>query len=352
MSLAIPLRSGRAWGLGLVAAVLAGCVIPPPQGHVVPATAGAATGARTPSAAPAPGQNPFAGAAFYVDHQSSAHRQAEAWRATRPEDAAAIDRIAAQPKADWFGDWNPNVELAVDQRVTEISRAGGLPVMVVYNIPNRDCGQYSRGGAKAPGLYKTWIKKVAKGIDDRRAVVVLEPDALPLLTKCLSPADQAARTELVHFAVTTLKANPGTAVYIDAGHSGWIDPPEMAARLVAAGIAEADGFSLNVSNYKATDEEIRYGREISARAGGKHFIIDTSRNGNGAPDVQGDVEAAWCNPDGRAIGAPPTASTGDPLVDAFFWVKPPGESDGRCNHGPAAGMWWPDKALELAKGAK
>jgi len=346
-------RRWQVLGLGLTAAAgTAGCVIPPPQGHVVPATPGLAAATKTPKAAPRPGENPFARAAFYVDDQSSAKRQADTWRAKRPEDAAAIERIARQPKADWFGDWNPNVELAVDLRVTEISRTGGLPVMVVYNIPNRDCGLYSRGGAKAPAAYKTWVRAVAKGIGSRRAAVVLEPDALPLLKKCLSPADQQARLELVRFAVATLKANPGTAVYIDAGHSGWIDPPEMAQRLVAGGVAEADGFSLNVSNYKSTDEELGYGREVSRLVGGKHFIIDTSRNGNGAPNVEGDVEAAWCNPDGRAIGAAPTSITGEPLCDAFFWVKPPGESDGRCNHGPAAGMWWPDKALELAKGAK
>src|SRR5215471_7923771 len=231
-----------------VAAAAPGCVIPPPQGHVVPATgATAAAAVRTPKAAPRAGDNPFVGTAFYVDDQSSAKKQAETWRAARPDDAAAIARIAAQPKADWFGDWNPNVELAVDQRVTEIARAGGLPVMVIYNIPNRDCGLYSRGGAKAPASYKNWIKAVAKGIDDRRAVAVLEPDAVGLLKKCLSEADQQARLELLRFAVTTLKAHPGTAVYIDAGHSGWLPPAEAAERLRGAGVESADGFALNVS---------------------------------------------------------------------------------------------------------
>src|SRR4051812_39166159 len=168
-------------GLALAAAVVVGvavlmalgCVIPPPQGRVT-AASGTKGPARTPKAAPRPGENPFAGAAWYVDLGSNARRQADKWRATRPDDAAAIERIASQPKADWFGDWNPNVALAVDQRVTEIARAGGLPVMVIYNIPNRDCGLYSKGGAKAPGAYKTWIRNVAKGIDDRRAIAVLE----------------------------------------------------------------------------------------------------------------------------------------------------------------------------------
>ncbi|NUT94690.1 MAG: endoglucanase, partial [Saccharothrix sp.] len=54
-------------------------------------------------------------------------------------------------------------------------------------------------------------------------------------------------------------------------------------------------------------------------------------------------------PPGRGLGARPTADTGIPLVDAFLWVKRPGESDGECQGGPAAGRWWPEQALELAK---
>jgi endoglucanase len=201
--------------------------------------------------------------------------------------------------------------------------------------------------------YHTWIDRVASGIGSRRAVVVLEPDGLPLLTKCLSPAKQAERIALVRYAVEKLTALPGTAVYIDAGHSAWVKAAEMAPRLQAAGIALADGFSLNVSNYQATPDLLRYGHELSALVGGKHFIIDTGRNGNGAPEgVSGDDERAWCNPDGRALGTPPTTNTGDPLCDAFYWLKPPGESDGRCNHGPAAGAWWPQKALEMARNAR
>ena len=99
----------------------------------------------------------------------------------------------------------------------------------------------------------------------------------------------------------------------------------MAPRLKAAGIDLADGFSLNVSNYQATPDLLKYGHALSALLGGKHFIIDTSRNGNGAPQgVSGDDERAWCNPDGRALGTPPTTNTGDPLCDAFYWLKPPG----------------------------
>jgi endoglucanase len=287
-----------------------------------------------------------------VDPESNARRTIEKWRGNRPADAAALEKIANQPTAAWLGNWNPQIEMDVKRLVIPKTRAGGLPVMILYNLPFRDCGSYSAGGAGSAEGYRKWIGGVAAGIGSRRAVVVLEPDGLALLTKCLDARRQQERIDLMRFAVVTLMAQPGAAVYIDAGHSRWVPAVDMAPRLRAAGIDSADGFALNVSNYQATSELMEYGKRLSALVGGKHFIIDTGRNGNGAPTGFGpDDERNWCNPDGRALGSPPTTSTGEPLCDAFFWLKPPGESDGPCNRGPAAGGWWPEKALEMAKNA-
>ena len=173
-----------------------------------------------------------------------------------------------------------------------------------------------------------------------------------MLTKCLDDRRQQERIGLVRFAIETLMELPGTAVYVDAGHSKWVPAVEMAPRLKAAGIDRADGFSLNVSNYQATPDLMAYGKELSALLGGKHFIIDTSRNGNGGRlDSRPTTSGVGATPTGRALGTPPTTNTGEPLCDAFFWLKPPGESDGRCNKGPAAGGWWAEKALEMAKNA-
>ena len=76
-------------------------------------------------------------------------------------------------------------------------------------------------------------------------------------------------------------------------------------------------------------------------------MIDTSRNGRGG--VSG---SAWCNPPGQALGRAPTTNTGLPLVDAYLWVKTPGESDGPCNGGPRAGQWGPEYALGLSRTAE
>jgi endoglucanase len=302
------------------------------------------------------GENPFAGVYFFIDPESNANRQVRKWSGRSDRAGDLIKKIADHPTAAWFGDWTPAIGVTVDRYVHSHERFDALPVFVLYNVPNRDCGQYSKGGATGPARYKHWIDEVKRGIGNRRAVAVLEPDALPMIDKCLGPADQEARLDMIRYAVHEIESLPGAAVYIDAGHDAWRPVEEIANLLLRAGIEEATGFSLNTSNYRATPGLIAYGHEVSKRVGGKHFIIDTGRNGNGGPtdangkDLQG--EAAWCNPAGRALGTPPTTDTGDPLIDAFYWVKPPGESDGKCNGGPSAGVWWPEYALGLARRAK
>jgi endoglucanase len=270
---------------------------------------------------------------------------------TNPADAALVAKIARQPQASWYGGWSGDIKTAVSNYVNVADRAGALALLVAYNVPNRDCGQYSAGGASDGAAYLEWIKGFAAGIGARRAVVVLEPDALGLLTQCLSPEDQARRLELIHQAVLALKAQPRTAVYIDAGHSHWVPAPEMADRLKRAGIADARGFALNTSNYRADDELRKFAKDLLvALQLDAHFVIDSSRNGNG-PVPAGDAED-WCNPEGRALGRAPTSDTGEPAQDAFLWLKRPGESDGECKGGPAAGQWFEARALEMARNAK
>ena len=288
---------------------------------------------------------PFAGRRFYVDPNGPARRQAELWRASRPADAAQMDKIAAQPDALWLGGWNQDVAAATRARVDAAQAAGSIPVLVAYNIPQRDCGLYSAGGASSADAYRTWIRDVAAGIGTRAAVVVLEPDAIAGID-CLSSADAQRRTGLLRDAVGVLTALPAASVYLDAGHARWQPASEIATRLRSAGVADAQGFFLNVSAFVTNSENAAYGAQVAALVDGKHFVIDTSRNGLGpAPD--GD----WCNPPGRALGARPGWATGVSRQDANLWIKRPGESDGPCHGGPAAGQWWPEYALGLAQRA-
>jgi endoglucanase len=318
-------------------------------GRPAPAVTGS-PGTGAPAAEPLSG-NPFAGARVYRAPYSNAENAQQRLAKTNPADALLIGKIAAQPQASWYGSWSGDIRTVVGNYVNAAERAGELALLVAYNVPNRDCGQYSAGGASDPLSYAEWIKGVAAGIGQRRAVVVLEPDALGLLTQCLSPEDQEKRLELIHQAVVVLEAQPGVAVYIDAGHSGWVPAAEMAQRLRRAGVAEARGFALNTSNFRADAELVSYGKELIQALGlDSHFIVDSSRNGNG-PAPAGDPED-WCNPEGRALGRAPTTETGEPALDAFLWLKRPGESDGACKGGPPAGQWFEARALEMARNAK
>ncbi|WP_078856930.1 glycoside hydrolase family 6 protein [Streptomyces sp. NBRC 109706] len=288
---------------------------------------------------------------FWVDPESPAARQVRDWEESgRAEDAQTLRRIADRPQAVWpTGEGDPGGQV---RAVAEAATAEGrTAVLVAYNIPHRDCGQYSQGGAESDDAYRRWIDAFAAGIGEAEALVVLEPDAVAhTLDGCTAPMYVQDRYGLLAESVERLKRQPGTRVYVDAGNPDWItDPGRLAQALRDSGIAEADGFALNVSNFQSLERSTEYGRELSGLLDGAHFVVDTSRNGDGPWEEGGDE--SWCNPPDRALGTPPTTRTDDPLADAYLWIKRPGESDGECRGGPVAGEWWPEYALGLAERA-
>ncbi|MGW3814158.1 glycoside hydrolase family 6 protein [Streptomyces sp. NPDC005046] len=282
---------------------------------------------------------------FWVDPTGPAAQQIQLWRGQgRTRDAALLKRIADQPVALWpAGETDPGP--AVRSATASATREGRTALFVAYDIPHRDCGQHSAGGAADADAYRRWIGLFADALGDSRALVILEPDAIAHIADGCTPVEyHAEREQLLNEAIVRLKRQPRTRVYLDAGNPAWIrDAGKLVEPLERAGIANADGFSLNVSNFQTDTTTKEYGLGLSGRLGGKHFVVDSSRNGNGP------LEGAWCNPPGRALGTPPTTATGEPALDAYLWIKRPGESDGACAGGPAAGQWWPDYALELAR---
>ncbi|MEV6299970.1 glycoside hydrolase family 6 protein [Actinoplanes sp. NPDC051861] len=286
---------------------------------------------------------------FFVEPDAPAVEQVVRWEGEgRAGDAAAMRRIAEAPTAVWFADGAAHVERA--QALVAAARAAGTtPVLVAYNVPQRDCGGHSGGGAADADEYRAWIAGLAGALRGSPAVVILEPDAVThVLQGCVPGAERFA---LLDEAIRAFKQEPGIRVYLDGGNPGWVrDVDRVADALRRAGVERADGFSLNVANFETVEANVGYGEEISRRLGGAHFVIDTSRNGNGPASVDArNAEGHWCNPAGRALGPAPTTETGHPLVDAYLWVKRPGESDGACGEGaPPAGQWWPEYALGLA----
>ncbi|MGW8379969.1 glycoside hydrolase family 6 protein [Streptomyces sp. ODS28] len=297
-------------------------------------------------------QRPRSVAPYWVNPHSNAAKDADLFRKEgKDADAARMDEIAKQPVAEWVGTEDPEGET---RQVTEdAAKADRGALLVLYNLPHRDCGQYSKGGAADGNAYRQWLDKVVKGIGDREATVIVEPDALPhlLAEGCTPQQFHEERYALLNEAVTKVKGLKNTKVYLDAGNPDWVrDPGGLVEPLHRAGIDKADGFALNVSNYQTTQSNTAYGKKLSAMIGNKPFVIDTSRNGNGP--AGGHDEESWCNPPGRALGEAPTVKTDDKTVAAYLWIKRPGESDGTCKGGPKAGQWWPQYALGLAKNAK
>ncbi|MCX4667953.1 glycoside hydrolase family 6 protein [Streptomyces sp. NBC_01381] len=288
--------------------------------------------------------------AFWVEPDSSAALQAAEWRRQgHTSEALLMDRIGGRAQAVWLHDEGPGPRV---RAVTGAAAgAGRVPVLVAYYIPHRDCGDHSRGGAASAAEYRLWIEEFAAAIGDRAAYVIVEPDAVAREVAGCDMADAGERYALLAHAVDRLKARPNTKVYLDAGNADWIpDEERLVTPLRQSGIAKADGFALNVSNYQTDAVSSAYGHRLAASIGGaKHFVVDSSRNGNGPYTGDGST---WCNPPGRALGTPPTTLTGDLALDAYLWIKRPGESDGTCRGGPEAGEWWPQYALGLASRAK
>ncbi|MFC9090461.1 glycoside hydrolase family 6 protein [Nocardiopsis dassonvillei] len=281
---------------------------------------------------------------FYVNPNTSA----AVWVEENPNDPRADvirDRIASVAQATWFTQYNPaEVRDDVDAVVSAADARGQTPILVVYNIPGRDCGNHSGGGAPSHDAYRAWVDEVAAGLEGRSATIVLEPDALPLVSGCSDPS--ALLDSMAHAGKALMEGSSEARVYFDIGHSAWLDPQEAADLLNGADIANsAHGVATNTSNYNWTDDEVAFAEAVIAATGvpGLGAVIDTSRNGNG-PAADGE----WCDPPGRMIGRPSSTDTGNPLIDAFIWTKLPGEADGCI---APAGQFVPQAAYDMAVNA-
>ncbi len=222
-------------------------------------------------------------------------------------DAKLITEMATTSHAVWFTSGTPTrVMQQVGITVKNAMQKGTVPVLVAYNIPFRDCAQYSAGGAKTVAEYEAWIDGFAAGIANGKAIVLLEPDGLGIIPwynpfadrdgwvmnpnyEWCQPAEAnkdtaaADRFAMLNYAVDKLKANAGTKVYLDATHSGWLGAGDAADRLIQAGVNKADGFFMNVSNYELDSHLEKYGAWVSK-------CIAFGSN----PSSWGKTHTEWC----------------------------------------------------------
>jgi endoglucanase len=383
------------------------------------------------------------------------------------KDASLIAGMESVPSAVWLdgetaaqaargavGERQANSDVArqIRHALVRSRLQNAVPVFAAYNIPGRDCSQYSAGGAPSDAAYDSWIDSIRSALGDAKAVVILEPDALANLPGYCGSTYSAefpnitdtTRINDIAYGVSTLEGDQNISVYIDAGHSAWQAVGNIAEALVAADVQQAQGFFLNVSNYQYATNNALYGTWVSsciayatqlngvtqAQALGyagtltsadnnpsgafakcpnqywnggpattyigeamspygvwsetetnpalnpigtdssyasllgsvvptTHFVVDTSRDGLGPNDMEtysgtpydqpSDVISAlqtgnWCNPPDSGLGTRPTADTANipnsldsylpadtSLLDAYLWVKTPGQSDGQCD---------------------
>lgn len=254
----------------------------------------------------------------------------------------AVSEIFQHAVSFWYGERRgkpvKKVKMCVQRLLRRASPA--LPVLVSYNMPNRDMGHHSRGGAKTDQIYLNFLHDFAQGIGDHAPILIYEPDSLAHTTH-MEQSDAAWRLNLMNAGLQILTENCAALVYIDIGHSNWLTAQQAADLLDQVSNPGVRGFSVNVSNYRSTSESMEWASRICEYRPGDHFVIDTSRNGAGPWGNE------WCNPPGRSLGEPPTTDTGNQQCDALLWVKIPGESDGKCNGGPKAGKFWPQYAEQL-----
>jgi len=228
-------------------------------------------------AAPAAGVEPgLPGSTLFVNPFSTTLEAAQSLSGQARDDAQLLGSI---PSAQWFTKGTPEeVETAARLYVDRASEVGAMPVLVAYNLPFRDCAQYSAGGATNTAEYTEWIDGLAAGIGGRPATVILEPDGLGIIphyttingdTEWCQPAEADAETaaadrfDQLNYAVDALGGLAATSVYLDGTHSGWLGVGDISDRLIRAGVERAEGFFLNASNYVETERLAKYGTWIS-----------------------------------------------------------------------------------------
>jgi len=300
---------------------------------------------------------------------------------------------------------------------------------------------YKLGGDCAEGIreykeeYVDPFIEVLRDFQNRvPIVVVVEPDSLPNLATnvahphCGSSATIKAYREGISYSLHQLaRETPQVTVYLDAAHGGWMGWENSMEKFMQVlkdmNLPKIRGFATNVANYQPLgikcpwhpdqgfrngyclngqhqndpccedpcglslqwnfgNNELNYAAGLVAAADQQlgwdaRVIIDTGRNG--VVDHRSTC-SNWCNPRGSGAGVKSTeATSNDSLVDAYFWLKTPGESDGctetlpdggRCPRfdvmcgaedslgsrsgeprSPEAGHWFDHQVKELAANA-
>ena len=349
------------------------------------------------------GKNPFAGHKFYINPYYTDEIDGAISQMTDPSLIKKAEKMKEYSNAIWLDTiehMNNWLLINLKTALAEQNATGKtvLTVFVVYDLPGRDCHAMASNGELLANdsdfnRYKTEyidvIESHLKKYKSQPVVLIIEPDSLANMVTNLSTSACASSKKYYYdghaYLIKKLGVLPHVAMYLDIGHAfwlGWDENREKATKVYADVIKSGSpgnvrGFVSNVANYtpwedptlsrgpetewNSCPDEKRYIEAMhknftAAGIKNAYFVDDTSRNGH---KTDREHPGEWCNQTGVGVGARPQASpvSGMDYLDAFYWIKPLGESDGTsdesavrfdgyCGHetamkpAPEAGQWF------------
>jgi endoglucanase len=274
---------------------------------------------------------------------------------------AMLSKIASQPEVQRFSSnaWGGGPGAAFKQAEKVFCRnmtadRGSIPII------NTDFLHATLGGCPTPAqvlvynpVFHRRVEETAAATGRRPAVYLLELDALGS-SACVVRQGSLPEWEAdLRYEIDKISSLPHTVVYVEGGYSDSNTVRYTARVLNAIGVRRIRGFFTNDTHQQWTIKEVRWATRISKLTHGAHFIVNTAQNGRGPllnPHPRTEGIEDLCNPGGRGLGIRDTTRTGYPRADAFMWTHPPGNSSG-CGGGPAAGVFWPALAIQMAENA-
>jgi endoglucanase len=296
--------------------------------------------------------NPLAGMKWGV-YRGSLDDLYSAWQSAHGADKTLLAKEALQPLMYWFGSWNQDALAGKVARQYIRAQTGGNPdvlsQMAVFRADpweGASCKQLPT--AEQVASYKDWINNWARGIDNSRVVMDLQPD-MPFLN--CTPDNSQVPAEELNYAAQVFSALPHTTVYIDAGASDWQSVSSIVSLLRESGVQYTRGFALGATHYASTADELLYGQQVvrglaAQGVPGMHFIINTAQNGRPFTTQKYPAEfrsqaacatkrSAHC----ETLGIPPTTDVAEnpaadglnpreariaaKLCDAYLWFGRP-----------------------------
>jgi len=348
--------------------------------------------------------NPFAGVEFYLNPYYVEEVDNAIAQMTDSSLKAKAEKMKTFSNAIWLdtisnmNEWlEKNLKGALAQQNSSGKKI--LTVFVVYDLPGRDCHALASNGellandsdmARYKSEYIDVIESKLKTYISQPVVLIVEPDSLANMVTNLENTPACADSEKYYldghaYLIKKFGILDHVAMYLDIGHAfwlGWDDNREKATKVYKKVIdsgspGKVRGFADNVANYTPWEDptlsrgpdtewnpcpdekrylEAMYKDFTGAGIKSVYFVCDSSRNGH---KTDRKHPGEWCNQTGVGIGERPKANPISSMsyLDAFYWIKPLGESDGTsdesaarfdgyCGHAtamkpaPEAGQWF------------